>query len=133
MGVLNTNVMVFLPLMIFLIEGMMFFNISPLSQYALTLLIIPFPDAPVWSDAYWAVPLIYVALILVWIALLFAWPFIKLFAIISFLGGMLSVPFSLMKAYPDPITIMFHVGLMLMMTFGILFKIKIAGSGVEGQ
>jgi hypothetical protein len=133
MGVLNTNVMVFLPLMIFLIEGLMFFNVSPLSNYALSLLVVPFPSAPVWSDAYWAFPLIYVALIIVWIGLLIAWPFIKLFAIISFLAGMLSIPFSMMQAYPDPIMIMFHVGLMLMMTFGILFKIRIAGSGVEGE
>jgi len=117
--------MVILPLIFFFLEGIVFFNLISLSSSPwIRLMTTPMPT---YEESSWlgifAIP--------GWIFRTIYWVLCEIAGVVGFLFSLLTIPISLMIYYPVLIPI--HVIMIVIMVFGIIMKIRVAGSGVEGE
>ena len=123
---------ILLPLIIFFLEGMPFFNVYATTNtvwYNLLFYNFPFIDLTWLGLPSVITAFLYIAIAIVFLPIWIGIVIIKIVGLLGILSGVLTVPFSMMAAYP--ILIIPHMILVLVYAYGIITSIHIAGSGVE--
>lgn len=120
---------IMLPLMIFFLEGIVFYNVYASTGtvwYDLMLTNYPMPNLT--NPLEWVLfGLTLVGWVVLWIAI----TILKTIGLLGVFGSIMSIPFSVMAQ--NPILLAPHIVLIIWFGYGIISSIKIAGSGVESE
>lgn len=138
---LNTNILVFIPLTIFFIEGMIFANVMPSGvmtwinllltpppAYEYPAGVIPFTNIPTAPRPIeltdWAGNIGYLIRMIIWIIR-------EIVFLIPFFINILIIPLSVSNYIP--ILLIPNLFLIILFLSGIIMKISILGSGMKGE